>query len=549
MKKPNITIRFLITAIVTSLVLIASSIGVFSFLTISHMRASSKSVYDNNMMVVKKIRHLDDNFNDIYKTISEFTYGETEPTETINKLDQNISEFSKNWGKFILTDLTEDEKSLTGKMDPLIKKIENALADIKATIVANDKVKAEEFRKASKADFETLGDDIDQLIELQYGSAMDSYIDSESGYKRTTMIFEGSAGIILIICIGTFIIIRSRIIRPLITITDLASELSKGNLCVEIVYSDRKDEIGKLAKSFSTLVKSNKEIVKNIKESANSVNLAASEIASGSADLSARTEQQASNLEETAASMEEITGTVRNNSSNATNANELSTKASSIANSGGKVVEDAVIAMGNIEKSSKKISDIIGVIDEIAFQTNLLALNAAVEAARAGDAGRGFAVVASEVRALAGRSASASKEIKALINESALQVQNGVQLVNQAGVTLKDIVSSVNKVAHIVSEISSASSQQATGIDEINSAVSQMDEATQQNAALVEENTAAAQSMLEQAKNLEKFIAFFKIEDSEIEPTNLANENVIKTEIRIEKATGLEGVIGMVLDR
>jgi methyl-accepting chemotaxis protein len=179
------------------------------------------------------------------------------------------------------------------------------------------------------------------------------------------------------------------------------------------------------------------------------------------------------------------------------------------------VVERAVNAMGSIEKSSQKISDIISVIDEIAFQTNLLALNAAVEAARAGDAGKGFAVVASEVRSLAGRSASASKEIKALINESVTQVKDGAQLVNQAGDTLKNIVTSVKQVASIVSEIASASAQQATGIDEINSAVSQMDEATQQNAALVEENTAAAQSMVEQARALEQLISFFKLDPSD----------------------------------
>ena len=255
-----------------------------------------------------------------------------------------------------------------------------------------------------------------------------------------------------------------------------------------------------------------KETVQQIVVTSASVKSAASEIATGSSDLSMRTEQQASSLEETAASMEELTGTVRQNAQSATHANELSSRASQVADAGGKVVSDAVGAMSSIEKSSQKISDIIGVIDEIAFQTNLLALNAAVEAARAGDAGKGFAVVASEVRALAGRSASASKEIKALINESASQVKSGAALVNEAGETLKNIVSSVSQVATIVSDIAVASKQQATGIDEINAAVSQMDEVTQQNAALVEENTAAAHSMLEQAKRLEAMTGFFVLE-------------------------------------
>ena len=257
------------------------------------------------------------------------------------------------------------------------------------------------------------------------------------------------------------------------------------------------------------------EMVSQIIDSAKSVNEAASEISSGSTDLSQRTEEQASSLEETAASMEEITGTVKQNSINAANANDLSRKASKVAADGGKVVEDAVVAMGAIEHSSKKISDIIGVIDEIAFQTNLLALNAAVEAARAGDAGKGFAVVASEVRSLAGRSASASKEIKALISESAVQVQTGAGLVKQAGDTLKNIVDSVQQVAGIVSEIATASQEQAIGIDEVNTAITQMDEVTQQNAALVEQNTAAAQSMVEQARSLEQLMSFFAIDEDE----------------------------------
>lgn len=293
---------------------------------------------------------------------------------------------------------------------------------------------------------------------------------------------------------------------------DVLTGISQGDLTKKMTL-DYKGTFGQIKTAVNSTVDQLYEMVKTIIESAQSVNSAASEISSGSTDLSQRTEEQASSLEETAASMEEITGTVKQNSSNAAIANDLSSKANQVANDGGRVVEQAVTAMGSIEESSKKISDIISVIDEIAFQTNLLALNAAVEAARAGDAGKGFAVVASEVRSLAGRSASASKEIKALINESAQQVQNGAKLVNQAGGTLKDIVESVKQVSSIVSEIASASQEQATGIDEINTAITQMDEVTQQNAALVEENTAAATSMVEQARDLENLMSFFKIDD------------------------------------
>ncbi len=247
----------------------------------------------------------------------------------------------------------------------------------------------------------------------------------------------------------------------------------------------------------------------SLNEVAHSIGTATAEIAAGNADLSERSEQQASALEETAASMEELAATVRQNATNAQQANQLATSAREIAAGGGEVVANAIGAMGRIEASSQKIGDIVGMIDEIAFQTNLLALNAAVEAARAGDAGKGFAVVAQEVRNLAQRSAQASKEIKGLINASTGEVQQGAELVKGAGKTLDEILTSVRRVADIVAEIAAASAEQASGIDQVNSAVTQMDEMTQQNAALVEESTAAAQALEQQSRELNRLMAFF----------------------------------------
>ncbi len=286
--------------------------------------------------------------------------------------------------------------------------------------------------------------------------------------------------------------------------------MAKGNLS-ERITREYAGVFGQLRQDANFTADKLTEIISKIRQSAGSIHTAANEIAQGNADLSQRTEEQASSLEETASSMEEMTSTVRQSAENAQKANELALQAQSKAQTGGVVVNRAVQAMEDINAASKKIADIISVIDEIAFQTNLLALNAAVEAARAGEQGRGFAVVAGEVRNLAQRSAGAAKKIKELIRDSVIKVQDGRELVNESGKTLGEIVSAVEVVCQMMRDIASAAREQTAGIEQVNTAVSQMDEMTQQNAALVEEATAASQSMVDQANDMGQLVSFFNV--------------------------------------
>ncbi|WP_317205292.1 methyl-accepting chemotaxis protein [Janthinobacterium sp.] len=306
-------------------------------------------------------------------------------------------------------------------------------------------------------------------------------------------------------------LLTSGIVRPLRTAVAVARRVADGDLSADIeVHSG--DETGQLLGALKDMNDSLLKIVTEVRLGTENIATASTQIAAGNQDLSQRTETQASSLEETASSMEELTSTVKNNAENARQANVLAASAAQVAVKGGVVVTQVVGTMDSINNASKKIVDIISVIDGIAFQTNILALNAAVEAARAGEQGRGFAVVASEVRNLAQRSASAAKEIKTLIGASVEQVNQGSKLVSEAGATMQDIVSSVQRVSDIITEITAASTEQSVGIEEVHKAIGQMDQVTQQNAALVEEAAAAAESMQLQAESLAQVVSVFKLQ-------------------------------------
>ncbi|WP_426088917.1 methyl-accepting chemotaxis protein [Janthinobacterium sp. PSPC1-1] len=322
-----------------------------------------------------------------------------------------------------------------------------------------------------------------------------------------TLLGGGAAALILAALIAWWL--AHNISGPLRAAIDVARQVAHGDLTVQVDVRS-KDETGELMQALKDMTASLLRIVTEVRGGTQAIATASRQIASGNIDLSARTEQQASSLEETASSMEELTSTVQRNAQNASEANSLAASASTVAGKGGAVVAQVVETMGSINDSSRKIVDIIGVIDGIAFQTNILALNAAVEAARAGEQGRGFAVVATEVRNLAQRSAGAAKEIKGLINDSVAQVENGARLVDEAGHTMREIVDSVHKVSSIVGQISAASDEQRAGIEQVNQAIGEMDQVTQQNAALVEEAAAAAESMQEQAARLADAVSVFR---------------------------------------
>ena len=351
---------------------------------------------------------------------------------------------------------------------------------------------------------------IDALLQFQDELVKASGEEVESTNKSALLTIEILGLMALILAAVMAVMVTRSIVHPVKQALDTAHKVADGDLSFEVPQNGR-DEVGQLLQTMQGMVTNLAKVVSNVRHGAEGVSNASAEIASGNNDLSARTEEQASSLEETAASMEQLSATVKQNADSARQANQLAHSASAVAVKGGDVVGQVVHTMRDINDSSRKIADIISVIDGIAFQTNILALNAAVEAARAGEQGRGFAVVASEVRTLAGRSAEAAKEIKTLINASVERVEHGTNLVDQAGVTMGEVVASIKRVTDLMGEISAASNEQSAGVSQVGEAVVQMDQVTQQNAALVEEMAAAASSLKSQAQDLVQVVATFKL--------------------------------------
>ncbi len=501
-----------LTILLAFLCLLLLGIGAAGTFGMGRTSEGMRSVYEDRVVPLKQLKAVADAYAvGVVDAAHKVRDGAMTPQQGRQALAQGRKEAEANWSAYQATDLVARERQLSEQLKPLLRKADTAVGQLDTLFSAGDLAALTAFaaREMYPA-IDPLQDVLGQLIEVQLTMAHSAYEEATQTYATVRALTIGAVvlGVLFAMLMGGAMI--RQIARDLGNAVQITAAVAQGDLTARIEARGR-DEITQLLNGLESMRDNLARVVSGVRGNAEGVATASSEIASGNHDLSSRTEEQASALEETAASMEQLNATVKQNADNARQANQLAISASSVASQGGDVVAEVVGTMKGIDESSRRIADIIGVIDGIAFQTNILALNAAVEAARAGEQGRGFAVVAGEVRLLAGRSAEAAKEIKTLISDSVARVEQGSALADKAGTTMTEVVSAIRRVTDIMGEISAASSEQSTGVSQVGEAITQMDQVTQQNAALVEEMAAAASSLSHQSQELVEAVSVFKL--------------------------------------
>jgi methyl-accepting chemotaxis protein len=511
----NLSIATKLTMGFTIVILFSIALSVFSITKLDQVNGFTDKLGHHYLPNVRDASELKSTVLRIYGEQQEYANPQpsTDTDKLVTMLNDQFALAKMLLGNLNKSAVTPQEKDIVNSLTAVFNKFEEAH---NKAFTAFENFKMLEGRDVLTNESAPLYNEMFSIAEQL--TAINN-TNSEEAANTAQETYETSRNLIILLAIASVLIatifavtIARNVARPLRRAVEVAQLVASGDLSSEIDVQG-KDETAQLMQALKAMNQSLQKVVHQIRQGAETIQTASSEITSGNLDLSSRTEQQASSLEETVSAMEELTSTVKQNADNSKQANLLAVSASQVATQGGQVVSQVVQTMGSINDSSKKIVDIITVIDGIAFQTNILALNAAVEAARAGEQGRGFAVVASEVRNLAQRSANAAKEIKLLINDSVEKVENGSKLVGEAGSTMDEVVDSIRRVTDIVAEITAASQEQSAGIHEVSQALTQMDQATQQNAALVEQATAATQSMQQQATELTRLVSTFTLSD------------------------------------
>ncbi|MEW5679020.1 methyl-accepting chemotaxis protein [Comamonas kerstersii] len=520
----NLSIRAKLWLLVASLLVLTLATSITLMLELNSANQRMASIYNNRVMPMQQLKLIADAYGIKLVETTNKVYNQQILAESgKDTLTQARNDAQAAWNAYMQTQLTAEEKALADRVNTLLEAISPRIDDVLRLFERDDHEGLGSFIEYRLfPSVSPLAASLQQLSAMQEQLALQAYEEAQAASTRTMMLAAVTVAILLVLTLISASLIIRTITRNLDSAVQVAETVAQGDLRSHIEVTS-KDELGRLMLALKGMNNNLLSIVGRIRESSESIATGATQISTGNNDLSQRTEEQASNLQQTAASMEELASTVRHNTDNAQQATTLARNAAHTASQGGEAMEQVTQTMETISASSRKIADIIGVIDGIAFQTNILALNAAVEAARAGEQGRGFAVVAGEVRALAGRSAEAAKEIKLLIQQSVSQVNEGTTLVEATGKTIGDVVQQVQSVAALIQEISNASQEQSQGTGQVSDAIAQLDQVTQQNAALVEESAAAANSLSYQAAELNRLVATFKTgSESQLQAPRLA---------------------------